>query len=177
MHLALFYLSVLHSVLLPQHDRPTHIHDTTIHTHTHIRTRTPKDTAKNMAEDTAQTHKHTHIHARQCLTNRYVLTHTNTHIHTHTYNMRAFEIAVSDGWVDFCNHRSQTYSHPHYLRASTASSCPTPPPRIFFTLPLVQVIGQNDSGNGRLWTAVPAQRVLSGLTTAGRVRLWSTKIW
>ena len=41
-------------------------------------------------------------------------------------------------------------------------------PRIFSTLPLqfsVQVVGQNDSGNGRHWTAGPLQRVPSGLIT------------
>ena len=38
------------------------------------------------------THKHTHIHARQCLTNRYALTHKHAHTHTHTLTTASFEI-------------------------------------------------------------------------------------
>jgi len=33
---------------------------------------------------------------------------------------------------------------------------PPTPSRIFSTLPLVQVVGKNDSGNGWLWTAGPS---------------------
>jgi len=86
MCLAMFYLSVLHSVLLrslSQHDRPTwiivhtHLH---AHTQTHIRRRTPKDTPK----DTLHAHEHTHVRAWHCVANRYALTHTNMHVHTHT---------------------------------------------------------------------------------------------
>jgi len=56
MYLALFYLSVLYSSLLSQHDRLIHIHTHTYtHTHTRIRRLTPKDTPK-----TRHTHINTH---------------------------------------------------------------------------------------------------------------------
>jgi len=77
MQLALLYLSVFHSVLLPQHDRPTYIHThINTHTYTHIRRRTPQDTPKDMS----------HTHQR---TSSYILHSTlqlphNTSISTHT---------------------------------------------------------------------------------------------
>jgi len=126
-YFALFYLSVLHSVLL--HTKKNYFHNMTglhkythinTHTQTHIRRRTPKDTPKG----TLHTHKHTHIHARQCVANRYALTHTNMHIHTYTHThlqYASFCDWVAEGCKYFFRHRYQTCFHPHYLRASTAS--------------------------------------------------------
>ena len=110
--------------------------------------RTPQDTPK----DTLHTHNHTHIHARQCFTNRYALTHTNTHICAHTLTICEFLWLQS--WIFVTTGIRHTLSHTmcvHPLR----SSVHLPPSRIFSTLPLVQVVGQRDSGNGWLWTAGP----------------------
>ena len=61
LRLALFYLSVLHSFLLPQRDRHAHIHThTDTHTQTHIRRHTPKDTPKDTPNMTRRTHTYTH---------------------------------------------------------------------------------------------------------------------
>jgi len=84
---------------------------TLIHTRTHrgIRRRTPQDTSK----DTSQTHTHAHIHDRQCLTNRYALTHTITHIHTHTLTICEFLWLQSQkvGWIFVATGIRHTRTH------------------------------------------------------------------
>jgi len=143
---------VLHSGILSQHDRHTHTHrdtHTLIHSHKH----TYKDARPKTRPKTRHTHITTHTHTRTTVSNKQIRTDTYKHAHTHTlsHNMRAFVIDVSEGLADFCNHRYQTYSHPHYLRASTASSC-TPHPLLHFQHPPTCTGGRpKNSSNGWLW--------------------------
>ena len=76
--------------------------------------------------------------------------------------MRVFMRTVSEGFVTTGIRHVRTHTicvHP--LR----SLVPPPPPRIFSTLPRVQVVDQHNSGNGWLWTAGLLQRVPFRLTT------------
>jgi hypothetical protein len=71
-------------------------------------------------------------------------------------------ISAVIGLLAVCRHNKP--KNKNQKTSSVASSVVPPPSRIFSTLPLVQVVSQNDSGNGWLWNAGPLQRVPSRLT-------------
>jgi len=71
-------------------------------------------------------------------------------------------ISAVIGLLAVCRHNKPKTKN--QKTSSVASSVVPPPSRIFSTLPLVQVVSQNDSGNGWLWNAGPLQRVPSRLT-------------
>jgi len=120
----------------------THTHWFT-HADTHTKTHTPRHAQRQFVHTQRHTHAHTAVSDKQIHTDTY----KHTHAHPRTDNIRVFVITVLEGVWEFCFHRYPTYSHPHYLRESTVSSCSPPPSRIFSTLLLVQVPNQNDSGN------------------------------